>query len=72
MDLTARTLATRVADWTISNMQGPRGFFYYRKYPFGLTARTPMLHWGQATMFKALAHLILRTRTGSGRSAPHD
>jgi hypothetical protein len=52
-------LATRVAAWTIRNMQGARGYFYYRQYPL-LTARTPMLHWGQATMFKALAQLLLR------------
>jgi rhamnogalacturonyl hydrolase YesR len=54
------SLAIKVADWTIRHMQNRSGFFYYRKYPFGITARTPMLHWGQATMFKGLAHLILR------------
>jgi hypothetical protein len=53
-------LAAKVADWTIRNMQHRRGFFYYRKYPLGVTAKTPMLHWGQATMFKAIAHLIFR------------
>jgi hypothetical protein len=52
------SLAIKVADWTIRNMQNRSGFFYYRKYPFGITARTPMIHWGQATMFKGLAHLI--------------
>jgi hypothetical protein len=41
-------------------MQDSAGFFYYRKYPIGVTARTPMLHWGQATMFKGLSHLISR------------
>jgi hypothetical protein len=53
-------LAIKVADWTIANMQDSAGFFYYRKYPIGVTARTPMLHWGQATMFKGLSHLISR------------
>lgn len=53
-------LAAKVADWTICNMQSDAGFFYYRRYPFGITARTPMLHWGQATVFKGLAHLISR------------
>jgi hypothetical protein len=51
-------LATRVASWTIRNMQDAQGYFYYRQYPL-VTARTPMLHWGQATMFKALARLVL-------------
>jgi hypothetical protein len=52
-------LAKRVATWTIGNMQDPRGYFHYRRYPL-LKAATPMLHWGQATMFKALAHLAWR------------
>lgn len=60
------SLAIKVANWTIDNMQGSRGYFYYRKYPAGITARTPMLHWGQATMFKGLAHLILRLPTQKG------
>ena len=37
-------------------MQDREGYFHYRKYPL-LTARTPYIHWGQATMFKALATL---------------
>lgn len=56
----ALPLAVRVADWTLGHMQSRSGSFYYRKYPLGITARTPMLHWGQATMFKGLSHLVLR------------
>ncbi len=48
--------AVRVAHWTIANMQDPTGYFYYRKYPL-MTNKTPTLHWGQATMFAALALL---------------
>jgi rhamnogalacturonyl hydrolase YesR len=50
-------LAVKVARWTIANMQHPDGHFYYRIYPL-VKARTPMLHWGQGTMFKALARLL--------------
>lgn len=57
-DAESLALAIKVADWTIDNMQSRSGHFYYRKYPIGVTAKTPMLHWGQATMFKGLAHLI--------------
>ncbi|HVZ84476.1 MAG TPA: hypothetical protein VG893_12450 [Terracidiphilus sp.] len=53
-------LAQKVASWTIDNMQASDGHFYFRKYPLGITARTAMLHWGQATMFKGLSHLVLR------------
>lgn len=56
--LNARSVevAVKVADWTIANMQDPSGYFYYRKYPL-ITNKTPTLHWGQATMFAALALL---------------
>ncbi len=50
-------LAIKVASWTIGNMRNRNGAFYYRHYPLGIKARTPMLHWSQATMYKALAVL---------------
>jgi rhamnogalacturonyl hydrolase YesR len=50
-------LAEKVADWTIEDMQDPDGHFYYRDLGWK-KIRTPMLHWGQGTMFKALAHLL--------------
>ena len=53
-------LATRVARWTVDQMQDSTGYFYYRRYPL-VVARIPMLHWGQATMFHALA-LLLQAR----------
>ncbi len=49
-------LAKKVALWTIDNLQDKQGYFYYREYPL-IKAKTPMLHWGQATMYKALAQL---------------
>ena len=49
-------IAAKVAHWTIANMHDQSGYFYYRKYPF-VTNKTPTLHWGQATMFAALAML---------------
>jgi hypothetical protein len=58
VDSEAVEKARAVAAWTIENMQDESGYFYYRKYP-ALTAKTPYFHWGQATMFKALSHLLL-------------
>jgi glycosyltransferase involved in cell wall biosynthesis len=55
----ALPMALRVARWTIEHMQDSSGYFYYRRYPL-MVARTPMLHWGQATMFRALALLRLK------------
>jgi rhamnogalacturonyl hydrolase YesR len=51
-------LGIKVAQWTIDNMQDKRGYFYFRVLP-GVKAKTPMLHWGQATMYKALSNLCL-------------
>jgi rhamnogalacturonyl hydrolase YesR len=53
----ALPLALRVARWTIDNMQDAAGYFYYRRYPL-IIAKTPMLHWGQATMYHALSLLL--------------
>jgi rhamnogalacturonyl hydrolase YesR len=47
-------LAGKVARWTIDNMQDKQGYFFYREYPMGIKAKTPMLHWAQATTYKAL------------------
>jgi len=50
-------LTLKVAQWTIANMQDGTEYFYYRRYSRWLVNKTPTLHWGQATMFCALAGL---------------
>ena len=57
-DKSSLARAVKVALWTISNMQDKNGFFYYRLYPFGIKAKMPMIHWGDATMYKALTFLL--------------
>jgi hypothetical protein len=59
-DSGALDLARRTAAWTIANMQSPAGFFYYRDLGW-MKIRTPMFHWGQGTMLKALSHLLEKT-----------
>jgi len=54
------SLAIKVAQWTITHMQDPTGYFYYRRYSNWLVNKTPTLHWGQATMMCALAALYQR------------
>jgi hypothetical protein len=68
LDAECLPLARKVAAWTIRNMQDRDGHFYYRQYPF-IKARAPMLHWGQATMFKALSQLysVLRSVDSDSR-----
>jgi RimJ/RimL family protein N-acetyltransferase len=60
-DAKALQLACKVADWTIQHMQAADGHFYYRDLGW-MKIRTPMFHWGQGTMFKALAHLLTHVR----------
>ncbi len=49
-------LALDVARWAIHNMQDHSGYFYYQKHRLFVN-KTPMLHWGQGTMFSALSRL---------------
>ena len=49
-------------------MQDETGYFYYRKYPL-ITNKTPTLHWGQATMFAALALLERASQQQTNASA---
>lgn len=48
--------AKKIAAWTIENMQGPKGYFYYKKYPYH-TIKTPFMRWSQAWMLLALTEL---------------
>jgi len=45
--------------WPIRNMQSRDGHFFYRVYPL-VKARTAMLHWAQATTYRALTLLLRR------------
>ncbi|HEU5407948.1 MAG TPA: hypothetical protein VFU48_09280, partial [Nitrospira sp.] len=56
-DSDCMTLATKVAAWTIDNLQARDGHFCYRDLGWK-QVKTPMLHWGQGTMIKALTVLL--------------
>jgi hypothetical protein len=68
LDPTCLPLAQKVAALTIENMQDRDGHFYYRQYPL-IKAKAPMLHWGQATMFKALSQLYLVLQSSAADSS---
>lgn len=57
-DPDARDVALRVLRWTEANMQSVEGYFYYQRHRWW-TNRVPYMRWGQAWMFRALAHLQL-------------
>ena len=50
-------MARKTANWTIENMLGPEGHFYYQKRR-NLCLKTPFMRWGQAWMAYALTRLI--------------
>ena len=59
LDPEALPLAQKVSAWVIDQMQDADGHFYYRD--LGWTkVKTPMFHWGQGTIFKALSHMLKR------------
>ena len=70
-DPECRSLAIKVAVWTISHMQDEDGHFFYRIYPL-IKSKTPMLHWAQATIYKALALLLERLRQSTVVARPGD
>ncbi len=62
-DASCWALTEKVATWTIANMQDTDGHFYFQRGRWWVN-KTPMLHWGQATMLHALACLLEASRTG--------
>lgn len=55
-DKAATSRALDVTTWTLQNMLGEDGAFYYQRHRLW-TNRTPYMRWGQAWMFRALARL---------------
>ncbi len=49
--------AQKIAEWTIKNMQGRHGNFFYQKWPF-LNNKVNYLRWNQAWMLLALSTLL--------------
>lgn len=47
-------LVNKVLDWTIQNMQGEKGYFYYQITKF-FSSKIPYMRWAQAWMFYAFS-----------------
>nr|WP_320118834.1 hypothetical protein [uncultured Marinifilum sp.] len=53
-------LVDKVMNWTLSNMQSPRGYFFFRAGKrFKITI--PYIRWAQAWMFLSLSTLLMET-----------
>ena len=55
----ALELSTKVAEWTIKNMQDKSGYFYFRIYRTH-KHKMPYIRWGQAPMLDALTCLLTK------------
>lgn len=53
-----RSLAGRVINWTIDNMQSEKGYFYYQINRY-FSSRIPYIRWAQAWMFYAFSMFML-------------
>lgn len=55
-----KELANKVLNWTITNMQDKKGYFYYQLKK-GISSKIPYMRWSNAFMFNALSYYILET-----------
>lgn len=55
-----KALVDKVLNWTIINMQSPKGYFYYQ-IKKGISSKIPYMRWSNAFMFNALSHYFLST-----------
>ncbi|WP_239021986.1 glycoside hydrolase family protein [Pontimicrobium aquaticum] len=53
-----KNLVDRVLNWTISNMQDSKGYFYYQKKK-SITSKIPYIRWAQSWMFYAFSYYFL-------------
>jgi rhamnogalacturonyl hydrolase YesR len=53
-----KDLAHRVMDWTIRNMQAPKGYFYYQLKP-GISSKISYMRWSNAFMLYSLSNALL-------------
>lgn len=56
-----RSLAEKVMNWTIRNMQDKRGYFYYQLKP-GMSSKISYMRWSNAFMFESLSYYLLNER----------
>jgi len=56
-----KVLADRVLNWSIQNMQSPKGFFYYQ-IKKRLSSKISYMRWSNAFMFNAMTYYTLENK----------
>ena len=51
-------LAEKVLNWTITNMQDKKGYFYYQLKK-GISSKIPYMRWSNAFMFNAISYYLM-------------
>ncbi len=60
-----KDLMERVLNWTIENMQSPKGFFYFQLKKY-ISSKIPYMRWAQAWMFYAFAYFLSKADGENG------
>ena len=63
-------LAEKVLQWTITNMQDPKGYFYYQKKKLW-SSKVPYMRWAQAWMFYAMTYYLYSKNEIEVNEKPH-
>ena len=50
-------IAQRVAEWCITNMRSPKGYFYYQRHRL-VKNKIPYIRWSNAWIFRGLAEVV--------------
>ncbi|EPR67533.1 hypothetical protein ADICYQ_3557 [Cyclobacterium qasimii M12-11B] len=64
---THKEMAVKVMEWTIENMQSPKGYFYYQINKH-FTSKIPYMRWAQAWMFLSFT-VLFKKETGFYKNA---
>ena len=61
----AKSIKSKLLQWTIRNMQDKKGYFYFQKRKY-FTNKIPYMRWSQAWMYHALAYCIYEQNKHQG------
>ena len=57
-----KILANNVLNWSLENMQSPKGFFYYQLKKL-ISSKISYMRWSNAFMFNAMSYYLKENQT---------
>ncbi len=61
-----KKMIEQVINWTIENMQSPKGYFYFQRKKY-YTNKIPYMRWSQGWIFYGLSHYLVNTQEVNSR-----